>query len=174
MSFKLAQSPNDQKIGSTLKILIMIDKSPSASSCAKVDETGASIYAATRCIKNYQVGAEYNFAIMPTLPGQSNVHVNMLDGGNLVIPKRYFVKGAAKDDIVAMPDWVFHIHHQPSNKHILFDVGLGRIEEYPPTAHDMYTSWKATPPAKSLVEQLSKLGVAGKDINMVIFSHAHW
>ncbi|KAJ3546556.1 hypothetical protein NM208_g1940 [Fusarium decemcellulare] len=111
----------------------------------------------------------------PLLDNTGSVHVRLLDGGSFTA--NYDVLHA---DVPSTPfrcySWAFYIHHEPSGRHILWDVGLSDDpSEY--TAYSVKHIIDVLEPVRprlSLSEQLKSHGVDADDIDTVIFSHHHW
>ncbi|KAF4547616.1 Metallo-beta-lactamase-like protein 2 [Elsinoe fawcettii] len=107
---------------------------------------------------------------------REHVQVQILDGGRFYGDLGRTHVGTPIGTRSWFYSWVFYIYHPTSKTHILWDVGLSEDEsEYTKfTASHTVKELNAKSPRLSLVEQLSKRGIAAEDISTVIFSHHHW
>ncbi|KAF5614622.1 metallo-hydrolase oxidoreductase [Fusarium tjaetaba] len=112
------------------------------------------------------------------LPGHDGpgVKVHLLDGGSFSTASMKLLHKNGSSEPFRMYDWCFLIHHQPSNRYVLWDLGCS--DDY-----SVYTPWvnkfmlpyaNVVGPLKSLKEQLEYLGLRVEQIDSVLFSHAHW
>ncbi|KXJ87808.1 beta-lactamase-like protein [Microdochium bolleyi] len=101
------------------------------------------------------------------------VRVQLLDGGSFSTSTSHLLHAGAAPDSFRLYDWCFYIYHEPSNRHVLWDLGC--IQNYTPWVQ-LNMVWRASPvgPRKPIADQLAELGVDSRDIDTVIFSHAHW
>ncbi|KAH6971072.1 beta-lactamase-like protein [Ilyonectria sp. MPI-CAGE-AT-0026] len=113
---------------------------------------------------------------LPSLPASSgHVTVKLLDGGSFTANLNVLHQGSASVPY-RCHSWAFFIHHEPSGRHILWDVGLSadRSEYTAYTNKHVLNVLHPVSPVVSLPEQLHALGVLPDTLDTVIFSHHHW
>lgn len=55
----------------------------------------------------------------------AHVEVSILDGGGMLGHLKHFHEGQEGD--LPMSSWAIYIHHPPSGRHLLWDVGLDMV-----------------------------------------------
>ncbi|KAL2205512.1 Metallo-hydrolase/oxidoreductase [Sarocladium strictum] len=112
------------------------------------------------------------------LPGHDGpgVKLHLLDGGSFSTGNLKLLHKNAPSEPFRMYDWCFLIHHKPSDRYVMWDLGCS--DDY-----SVYTPWvnkcmlpyaNIVGPLRPLQEQLEHLGVRVSQIDSVLFSHAHW
>ncbi|KAF2099881.1 Metallo-hydrolase/oxidoreductase [Rhizodiscina lignyota] len=110
-----------------------------------------------------------------TLPvANASVRVHLLDGGSFGKADIAKLHNGRHGEI-RLYDWCFLIQHRNSGRNILWDLGISSDRTlYTPWVLPMYDEVEAIGPRQTLQEQLRDRGVEPKQVDTVIFSHAHW
>jgi glyoxylase-like metal-dependent hydrolase (beta-lactamase superfamily II) len=110
------------------------------------------------------------------LDAPATVGLYRLSGGFLHLPMELFVLGSDSTDVRRVPSMSWLIEHRPSNKKVLFDLGLRKdIQRYPPAVfHRLQTVVRSEVP-EDVFDSLKKLHIDPLSaVDAVIFSHLHY
>ena len=120
-------------------------------------------------------------SLPPPSPNQPCISLTLLSGGFLHLPAKLFVDGAAEDETLVCPSMSWLLTHKPSNKRLIFDLGLRRdLENYPPAVYQRLQSVVSAVVDEDVFASLDAAGVdpASEDengrVDTVIFSHLHY
>ncbi|KAK4944634.1 hypothetical protein LTR10_016068 [Elasticomyces elasticus] len=104
------------------------------------------------------------------------VEVQILDGGSFTANGSKVMAGAP-DRTYSVPDWAFLVRDCESGRVLLWDYGLSEVhEEFTPfVQNNLLGELSPRSPATSIAQQIvERNGIAGADLETIIFSHAHW
>lgn len=59
---------------------------------------------------------------LPQTEGKG-VRVNLIDGGSFSTSTSHLLHAGALPDSFRLYDWCFYIYHEPSNRHVMWDLG---------------------------------------------------
>lgn len=135
-----------------------------------------------------QASRNFHWHPIPSSPRKVTCKLHLLQAGSIRIPKNLvFRPDDPKNDqdpqqpndssSFLAPDYCFLLHHPPSNKHYIFDLGIRKdLENLPPyICHNVLPSFPCNP--KSPADILRQHGDAAQqpeNIAAVIFSHMHF
>ncbi|KAI1608322.1 hypothetical protein EDD36DRAFT_109964 [Exophiala viscosa] len=126
------------------------------------------------------MGIDTNSSILKNGLPQDNavavVTVQILDGGTFTANESKVMAGAA-DLRYSVPDWAFLVRDCESGRVLLWDYGLSEVrEEFTPfVQQNLLGELSPRSPATSVVQQIEERnGIAGPNLETIIFSHAHW
>ncbi|POR33566.1 Uncharacterized protein TPAR_06261, partial [Tolypocladium paradoxum] len=111
----------------------------------------------------------------PLPPSTGSVEVQLLDGGSFT-GNLDVVHARSPSVPYRCHSWAFYIHHKPSGRHLLWDVGLS-ADRTEFTAYNIRHSLDVLNPVSprlSLPEQLRRRGIEADQVDTVLFSHHHW
>ncbi|KAF2658054.1 hypothetical protein K491DRAFT_653479 [Lophiostoma macrostomum CBS 122681] len=126
------------------------------------------------------------FHPLPPSPTNATCTVHLLQAGGLTIPKHLVLLPGPnvpqppdqdKNESYHVPDYVFLIHHHPSNTHHIFDLGMRPdLQNLPPyLVKNVLPQFHCTPRAPAAL--LRKYGTKEQqpeNVRTVIFSHMHF
>ncbi|PZD39372.1 Lactamase-B domain containing protein [Pyrenophora tritici-repentis] len=100
------------------------------------------------------------------------VQLSLLDGGSFVADLSRMHAG--QTGTFRMYNWAFYISHQ--GRHVLWDLGLDQDRSYyTPLVDKLFLdNINHVGPSRTIVQQLSERGISARDIDTVLFSHAHF
>lgn len=65
--------------------------------------------------------------LLPSQVRGKGVKVNLLDGGSFSTSTSHLLHEGSAPDAVRLYDWCFHIYHESSNRHVLWDLGCTQV-----------------------------------------------
>ncbi|KAI8650203.1 Lactamase-B domain-containing protein [Fusarium sp. Ph1] len=110
---------------------------------------------------------------LPPLPtSNGSVKVQLLDGGSFTADYNFLHAGAPSTPFRCY-SWAFYIHHEPSGRRILWDVGLSanRSEYTAFNVKHVLDVLEPVNPRLSIIEQLENSGTDANAIDTVIFRY---
>jgi glyoxylase-like metal-dependent hydrolase (beta-lactamase superfamily II) len=108
---------------------------------------------------------------------QPTIKLSRLPAGNIHLPEWMFVAGTVDKSIVLpCPSMSWLLYHEPSQKYIIFDLGLPKdISSFTPAIQDRLKSIVTIDVQEDVQDGLKNKGLNPKtDIDTVIFSHLHY
>lgn len=110
------------------------------------------------------------------LSPQVSIALTRLPAGGLHLPTNLFVAGADSDSNPLCPSMSWLISHGPSNRNVLFDLGMRKdIQNHTPAVYKRLQTVIKPSVTEDVFESLSERGLNPlTDIDTVIFSHLHY
>lgn len=71
-------------------------------------------------------------------PTGGSVHVVLLDGGGFTTTDDWRIHADGHDRPYYLYDWCFYIHHKPTGKRILWDLGISNVSRRIPCPGDAF------------------------------------
>lgn len=115
--------------------------------------------------------------ILPEQPSaNSKIRLQILSGGYLHLPMKYFVAGSDSNDVRRVPSMSWLLEHEPTGQKVIFDLGIRKdIENYTPAVVERLQSViKSEVPEDVFTSLAQKHADPQSDIRAVIFSHLHY
>ena len=109
-------------------------------------------------------------------PNQVYVTLSALEAGYLYLPEREFITNADPTAVHRCPSLAFYIYHGPTQRKIVYDLGLRKDwDNYPPRiAKRIATKERRVDIPADVHASLLKGGVRPEDIDTIILSHIHY
>lgn len=110
------------------------------------------------------------------LDANSKIRLQILSGGYLHLPMKYFVAGSDSNDVRRVPSMSWLLEHEPTGQKVIFDLGIRQdIENYTPAVFERLQNVIKSEVSEDVFASLSQKKVdLESDIRAVIFSHLHY
>jgi glyoxylase-like metal-dependent hydrolase (beta-lactamase superfamily II) len=107
---------------------------------------------------------------------QPTIQLSRLPAGEIHLPLWMFVAGSSKDSVSPCPSMSWLLLHPPTNKRIIFDLGLPKdVSCLTQAVQDRLRKTFTIKVEEDVFDGLESLGLDPKsDIDTVIFSHLHY
>jgi glyoxylase-like metal-dependent hydrolase (beta-lactamase superfamily II) len=115
--------------------------------------------------------------ILPKQPTiNSKIRVQILSGGFLHLPMKYFVAGSDPNDVRRVPSMSWLLEHEPTGQKVIFDLGIRKdIEKYTPAVFERLQNVIKSEVPKDVFASLTQRHIdPSSDIRAIIFSHLHY
>ncbi|KAH8597555.1 beta-lactamase-like protein [Bisporella sp. PMI_857] len=102
--------------------------------------------------------------------------VSILPSGSLTLPEHFFCADQYDQNVRnTVPSMSFLLYHEPSQTHVIFDLGMRRdLDAYPSSIHSHLRTRLPIQTIPDVSESLRRGGLEPSEVGAIILSHVHY